>query len=54
MPMQGRSRITAVLVVLAAAQLAALPACAKDDAALAYYQGKQIPLFHHGQPGRRL
>jgi tripartite-type tricarboxylate transporter receptor subunit TctC len=49
--MPGTSRITAVLVALAAAQLAAVPACAKDDAALADYQGKQLRFFTMGSPG---
>jgi tripartite-type tricarboxylate transporter receptor subunit TctC len=51
MPVAGPKRPIAVAVALVVIGLATLPAHAADDAALAYYQGKQVRFFTMGSPG---
>jgi tripartite-type tricarboxylate transporter receptor subunit TctC len=50
MPISGSGRIFAVLTALAVMGAAA-PAGAADDAALAFFQGKQVRFFTMGSPG---
>src|SRR5882672_2498234 len=49
--MPGTIRVRGVLTALCAALLAGAPAFAADDAALAFYQGKQVRFFTMGSPG---
>ena len=46
-----RSAVNAPLVALGASLLAALPVCAADETAPAFFQGKQVRFYTMGSPG---